>query len=126
MEHNNYPNEETLNENNSSKTLKIYLSDKSGGDLIGDIFIENGKFVTVGDENEDTVWLNQKLEHLWEPQAGIPVYKQVEGEFIRDDNGKYIHEKYANHGNCTADELLKALYDYMRAFGSFKFELKDR
>jgi hypothetical protein len=110
----------------STETLRIFLPDEDGGECIGEIYIEEGLFVAVGEEADDTAWLLRKLEHTWVPQAGIPVFEQTNGTFTQGPDGRYIRLRYANHLNSTADELLRALFDYLRAFGGFRFEMSER
>jgi len=57
------------------KTVKFWLPKGQGG-YMGEVYIDNGQFVVVGETNEDTVWLNRKLSSVWMPQMGIPTFKK--------------------------------------------------
>lgn len=57
------------------KTVKFWLPKGQGG-YMGEVYIDNGQFVVVGETNEDTVWLNRKLSSVWMPQMGIPTFKE--------------------------------------------------
>jgi len=115
-------------ENNSSKTVKFWLPQtKEGrGEYVGEIYVENGEFVAKGVTPEDTDWLNKKLANFWIPQRGIPVFKKHGEEFEKDQDNKYVIESYRSHGNCTADELVEAVYSYTAAMGVFKVALEVR
>ena len=80
----------------------------------------------VGDSDDDTRWLYDRLAKIWVPQSGIPMFKKAGTEFLKDDEGRYIAAGHRNHGNCRADELLEAYYDYTRAFGTFRVVIEDR
>jgi hypothetical protein len=115
-------------EKNSKKTVKMWLpkNEYSSGDYIGELYIEGGQFVVIGETDDDTKWLNDRLAKIWVPQSGIPTFKKEDGEFIKDQDSRYISDSYRNHGNCNADVLLESFYDYTRAFGAFKILIEDR
>lgn len=113
----------------SSKKLKMWLPvdpPNTNGEYIGELIIENGQFVATGETKEDTQWLYQQLQQIWSPQLGVPVWKKEGDEFAVDKDGKYIIDKYVHHANCEADELLEAVFDYIRSMGVFKVELADK
>jgi hypothetical protein len=115
-------------EKNSRKTVKFWLpeSKEGRGEYIGEIYVENGQFVALGKTTEDTSWLDKKLQNIWVPQRGIPIFKKNGAEFEKDANQRYKIDSYRNHGNCTADELLDGLYDYVRSMVVFKVSFEDR
>lgn len=129
MENLDSAEKDTNPEITSKKTLKMWLPKKppyrSGG-YIGEIYIDNNQFVAEGETEDDTVFLNRRIEHLWYPQLGIPVWKKKGDEFVKDSNGRFILEKYVNQGNSSPDELLEAIYNYTLSMRSFRVELVDR
>ena len=113
----------------SKKTLKVWLSKNppyTDNEYIGELFIDNDQFVAKGETADDTKWLNHMLETIWETQRGVPSFRKSPDGFAHDEKGKLIIEKYLNHINATADELLESVYDYFKAFGVMKVELNDR
>lgn len=113
----------------SKKKLKVWLSNNppaTNGEYVGEFLIENNQFVANGKTDGDSKWLYHQLENIWSPQLGVPVWKKEGDKFAEDEKGRYIIEKYVNHGNCSADELLEAVYDYIRSMGVFKVELVDK
>jgi len=113
----------------SKKTLKVWLSKNppaTNGEYVGELFIDKDQFVAKGETDGDSKWLYHQLENIWSPQLGVPVWKKEKDKFVENDKGQYIIEKYVNHGNCSADELLEAVYDYIRSMGVLKVELIDK
>lgn len=103
---------------NSTKKLKISLEGKE----LGKISVVNGNLLVESANNDDKVFLEERLHRLWIPQSGIPVLKRnPDDTYAQNTSGKLVTEGFANY-QSKPDELLDAILNLTRAMDTFQVE----